>query len=130
MLLEPPRVWLNRLAFGETISVLRPSSLPGGAGMQNEFLSSRRRELESRARNRGLDVDARLEGLDASDDGLIVAVLASLLGLPIKDAFDGSAQLDELERTANELARSQQLLEKQAEHWQELRGRLGEEGTL
>jgi hypothetical protein len=93
-------------------------------------LSSRRRELETRARERGLDVDALLEKLDASNDGLVVAALGSMLGLPIRQVFDASARLDELERSANEMARPQHLLERHAEHWQELRERLGEEGAL
>jgi hypothetical protein len=101
--------------------------------MEND-LSSRRRELESRARERGLDVDAHLKELDASgggdDDGLVVAALASVLGLPIRQVFDASARLDELERSADEVARRQQLLERHAEHWHELRERLGDEGAL
>lgn len=97
--------------------------------MEND-LSSRRRELETRARERGLDVDALLEKLDASNDGLVVAALGSMLGLPIRQVFDASARLDEVERSANEMARPQQLLERQAEHWKELRERLGEEGAL
>ena len=97
--------------------------------MEND-LASRRRELEGRARERGLDVDAHLEKLDVSDDGLVVAALASMLGLPIRQAFDASVRLDELERSANEAARPQQLLERHAEHWEELRERLGEEEAL
>jgi len=97
--------------------------------MENELLSSRRRELEGLARERGLDADKPLQELDASDDGLAVAALATMLGLPIQDAFDASVRLDELERSANELARPQQLLESQAELLQELRDRLGEEGA-
>ena len=98
--------------------------------MENESLSSRRRELENRARQRGLDVDSSLQKLDPSGDGLVVAFLATMLGLPIRGAFDVSAPLDELERSANELARPQQLLQMHAEHWHELQDRLGEEGAL
>jgi hypothetical protein len=97
--------------------------------MENE-LSSRRRELEGRARERGLDIDAHLEKLDASDDGLVVAALGSMLGLPIRQVFDVSVRLDEIEDSASELARPQQLLERHAEHWQELQDRLREEGAL
>ena len=97
--------------------------------MEND-LSSRRRELEGRARERGLDVDAHLEKLDASDDGLVVAALGSMLGLPIRQVFDVSVRLDEIEDSASELARPQQLLERHAKHWQELQDRLREEGAL
>jgi hypothetical protein len=97
--------------------------------MEND-LSSRRRELEARARERGLDVGAQLEKLGGSDDGLVVAALASMLALPIRQVFDGHTPLDELERSANEAAQPQQLLERHAEHWQELRERLGEERAL
>ena len=97
--------------------------------MENELLSSRRREIEALARERGLDVDKPLEELDASGDGLVVAALATMLGLPIRGAFDASVRLNEVERSANELARPQQLLESQAEHLQEFRDRLDEEGA-
>jgi len=104
--------------------------VPGGAGIQEEFLTSRRRELETRARDSGLEVDPRLEGLDTTDDRLVVAALGTLLGLPIRQVFDESVRVDELERSANELARRRQVLEAEAEHWQELRDRLGREGAL
>ena len=97
--------------------------------MEND-LSSRRRELESRARERGLDVDSHLARLDASDEGLVIVALGSMLGLPIRQVFDVSVRLDEIERSASEMARPQQLLERHAEHWQELQDRLGEEGAL
>jgi hypothetical protein len=96
--------------------------------MENSVLSLRRRELEARAQSEGLDVNASLEGLDPTDDGVVVVVLGGLLGLPIQRVFDEAAAIDELARAGKELAQEQEVLEKQAEHWEKLRDHLAQEG--
>ena len=66
--------------------------------MKTDPLARRRDELTARAEMRNIDWRAQLEGLPRDDDGLMVAALASLLGVNIRRAFDVETRLEDLER--------------------------------
>ena len=69
-------------------------------GRNVEALARRRIELTNRAEERGLDWQSRVSSLDADDDGLMVAALATLLGVSVRHAFDLDLSIDELEKLA------------------------------
>jgi hypothetical protein len=66
--------------------------------MEADALARRRGELTGHADERGIDWKGELEGLPADDDGLMVAALASLLGLDIQRVFAVETSLGDLER--------------------------------
>jgi len=77
-------------------------SVYGGSELDTAALSERRRQLEARAEQQGIDVQARLRGLPLEDDGVMVGALATLLGLNVRGAFDAGMDLDELTRMSEE----------------------------
>jgi hypothetical protein len=79
-------------------------------------LSERRRELQARAEQQGVDLQAGLRGLPLDDDGLILGALATLLGLNIMRAFDEGVDLDELTRFSEE-RRAEQLTPEMVERY-------------
>ena len=91
-------------------------------------LSERRRQLQARAEQQGVDLQSRLEGLPLDDDGVIMGALATLLGLPITSAFDAAIDLDELTRLSEE-RRAEQLTNELIEQYvSELRQAGGQSG--
>jgi hypothetical protein len=66
--------------------------------MEADALARRRAELTGHADERSIDWKGQLEGLPTDDDGLMVAALASLLGLDIQRVFDVETRLGDLER--------------------------------
>jgi hypothetical protein len=78
-----------------------------------EALGRRRAELSARADERSIDWQSEVERLPTGDDGEVVAALATLLGVSIREAFNPDLSVEELERNAER---------SQAEH--ELRYRL------
>jgi len=76
--------------------------------MGENTLAGRRHQLQAMAEERGIDFRARIAGLPEDDETLVVAVLASLLDLNVRRAFDDAISMDELiryseERRASEL---------------------------
>jgi hypothetical protein len=65
-----------------------------------EALARRRAELSARADERGIDWQSQVKGLPTDDDRLMVAALATLLGVDAHEAFDPAFSVDELERRA------------------------------
>ena len=79
-------------------------------------LSERRRQLQARAEQQGIDLQARLRGLPLDDDGVAVGALATLLGLNIMRAFDEGVDLGELTRFSEE-RRAEQLTPEMVEQY-------------
>jgi L-alanine-DL-glutamate epimerase-like enolase superfamily enzyme len=91
-------------------------------------LSQRRHQLQARAEQHGIDVQARLGGLPLDDDAVVIGALATLLGLSITLAFDAGVGLDELTRISEE-RRAEQLTPEMVEQYAtELREAGGQSG--
>ena len=69
-------------------------------GQNQEALARRRAELSARADERDIDWQLQVKGLPTDDDGLMVAALATLLGVGVREAFDPDLSVEELERHA------------------------------
>ena len=76
---------------------------------EQEALARRRAELSARADERGIDGKSQLEGLPTDDDGLMVAALATLLGVDVRQAFAPEVSVEELERNAERSQAEQEM---------------------
>jgi hypothetical protein len=85
--------------------------------MSQATLSKRRQELQQFCEQRKLDWKERIKGLPESDDGVILAALATTLKFNLQGAFRPSKPLAELERESK-------ASEDQAKQLDELRRRL------
>jgi hypothetical protein len=81
---------------------------------QGKSLEARRQELISRANEKGIDFESKIEDLPQDDEGLIVVALATLLELDSRDVLETNRTLEEIERDEELQQREQRLSDESA----------------